>query len=125
MKQVSAHCDVGNQVPWVSALRLPPSRLYCRPSLRCDSKILYESEAAAQAACDSYHYRVSMVFAPMRPYWCRHHWGWHTGHDRLAHEFAHYASCCAHRHELRLVIRGLDIAAQALENIVEEDYVSI
>tara|TARA_R110002020_G_scaffold49476_3_gene140743 strand:- start:1595 stop:1831 length:237 start_codon:yes stop_codon:yes gene_type:complete len=48
---------------------------------KCNSKYRFKSWGDAQQFAEDYAKQVSLLFNPMRPYWCDKHGVWHIGHD--------------------------------------------
>jgi len=48
---------------------------------KCQNKYRFTSWRKAQEFAESYAEQVSMLFNPMRAYWCHSHEVWHIGHD--------------------------------------------
>jgi len=48
---------------------------------KCKNKYRFKIWNEAQRFAESYKDEVTLVFNPMRPYWCDKHELWHIGHD--------------------------------------------
>ena len=77
--------------------------------LKCREKVCYRYLRDAGQAADRYVDRISVLMAPMVPYFCPAHRCWHIGHDKKMKRgpARDYEWMCIKRQKLREEIRCL------------------